>query len=77
MKLAGGPLQLGIGANFNKEKFKSKPSPFAQGILADPVAGTLCDPVNGPDPATSASATHRHPRRTRPAAIHGACSASS
>ena len=43
------------------EKFQSKPSPFAQGILADPVAGTLCDPVQRcPTPATSASATRRH-----------------
>jgi iron complex outermembrane receptor protein len=49
MKLEGGALQLGIGANFNKEKFQSKPSPFAQGILADPVLGTPCDPVNAPD----------------------------
>jgi len=49
MKMEGGPLLLGTGANVNKEKFQSKPSPFAQGILADPVAGTPCDPVNAPD----------------------------
>lgn len=46
-KLTGGPVMLGAGVNFNKEDFASKPSPFAQGILADPVAGTLCDPANG------------------------------
>lgn len=46
-KLAGGPIMLGAGVNFNKEDFASKPSPFAQGILADPVAGTLCDPAKG------------------------------
>ncbi len=43
MKLTGGPLMLGAGVNFNKEKFDSKPSLFAQGKLSDPVAGTLCD----------------------------------
>jgi iron complex outermembrane receptor protein len=41
--LPGGPLMLGVGINFNKEKFESKPSLFAQGKLSDPVAGTLCD----------------------------------
>jgi iron complex outermembrane receptor protein len=46
-KLAGGPIMLGAGVNFNKEDFASKPSPFAQGILADPVAGTPCDPAHG------------------------------
>jgi len=49
MKMEGGPLLLGTGANVNKEKFQSKPSPFAQGILADPVLGTPCDPVNAPE----------------------------
>ena len=44
-----GPVMLGLGANFNKEKFQSKPSLFAQGVLSDPVAGTMCDPVNAPD----------------------------
>jgi iron complex outermembrane receptor protein len=43
MKLTGGPLMLGAGVNFNRENFESKPSLFAQGKLADPVAGTLCD----------------------------------
>jgi iron complex outermembrane receptor protein len=47
MKLPSGPLMLGLGASWQKEKFESKPSAFAQGILADPVAGTLCDPDNG------------------------------
>ena len=46
--LPAGPLQLGVGTNFNKEKFESNPSLFAQGLLSDPVAGTLCDPVGDP-----------------------------
>jgi iron complex outermembrane receptor protein len=46
MKLEGGSMGLAAGVNFNKEKFQSKPSLFAQGKLADPVAGTLCDPAN-------------------------------
>lgn len=41
--LPAGPLLLGAGVNYNTEKFQSKPSLFAQGLLADPVAGTLCD----------------------------------
>lgn len=49
MALPAGPLLLGLGATYQKEKFTSKPSPFAQGILSDPVAGTLCDQVNAPD----------------------------
>jgi iron complex outermembrane recepter protein len=46
-RMDGGSVMLGLGANFNKEAFESKPSLFAQGKLADPVAGTLCDPANG------------------------------
>ena len=46
--LPAGALLLGTGVNFNKEKFESRPSLFAQGKLSDPVAGTLCDPA---DPA--------------------------
>ncbi len=42
-QMAGGALMLGAGVNFNKESFASNPSLFAQGVLADPVAGTLCD----------------------------------
>lgn len=42
-QLAGGAMMLGVGANINREGFESKPSLFAQGKLADPVAGTLCD----------------------------------
>ena len=42
--LTGGPMMLGLGASLMKEKFQNKPSLFAQGKLADPVAGTLCDP---------------------------------
>jgi iron complex outermembrane recepter protein len=44
--LAGGPIGLALGVNYGKEKFQSKPSLFAQGKLADPVAGTLCDPLS-------------------------------
>ncbi|CAN5319968.1 TonB-dependent receptor [soil metagenome] len=43
--LPAGPAMLGLGANFNKENYQSKPSLFAQGLLSDPVAGTLCDPT--------------------------------
>jgi iron complex outermembrane recepter protein len=45
--LAGGPMMLGAGVNYQIEKFQKKPSAFAQGLLADPVAGTPCDPANG------------------------------
>ena len=48
-ELEAGTLLLGAGVNFNRESFSSKPSLFAQGKLADPVAGTLCDPT-GADP---------------------------
>jgi iron complex outermembrane recepter protein len=44
--LAGGPMELAAGVNYGREKFQSKPSLFAQGKLADPVAGTLCDPAS-------------------------------
>jgi iron complex outermembrane recepter protein len=44
--LAGGPMALAAGVNYGKEKFQSKPSLFAQGKLADPVAGTVCDPLS-------------------------------
>lgn len=47
--MPAGPAKIGVGANYQMEKFTSKPSPFAQGILSDPVAGTPCDPVNNPD----------------------------
>ena len=50
-KMEAGSLLLGTGVNFNKESFQAKPSPFAQGLLADPVAGTLCDTTL--PPATS------------------------
>lgn len=46
-QLAGGPVMLGAGLQYYKEKFQSKPSLFAQGLLADPVAGTPADPANG------------------------------
>ena len=59
-KLSGGAIMLGTGINFNKESFESKPSLFAQGQLADPVAGILCNPAAGlpcdvrfGDPATT------------------------
>jgi iron complex outermembrane receptor protein len=41
-RLAGGGMMLGVGANINREQFSAKPSLFAQGQLADPVAGTPC-----------------------------------
>jgi iron complex outermembrane recepter protein len=46
-RMSGGAVILGTGINFNKEEFESKPSLFAQGKLADPVAGTLCNPAAG------------------------------
>jgi iron complex outermembrane receptor protein len=46
-KLPAGPMLLGAGVQHYKEKFQSKPSLFAQGLLADPVAGTAADPANG------------------------------
>ncbi len=42
-KLPGGALSLGTGININHETFNSRPGLFAQGKLADPVKGTLCD----------------------------------
>jgi len=36
----GKPVMFGAGLSYFKEKFQSKPSPFAQANLADPVAGT-------------------------------------
>ncbi len=48
MALPAGPLMLGAGVQFQRESFQSKPSLFAQGLLADPVAGAPCDPVNDP-----------------------------
>ncbi len=45
-QLAGGPMQFGTGINFFKERFESKPSLFAQGVLTNPVTGELCDPDN-------------------------------
>jgi iron complex outermembrane receptor protein len=44
MALPAGPLMLGAGVGFQRESFASRPSLYAQGRLADPVAGTLCDP---------------------------------
>ncbi|HEU4459722.1 MAG TPA: TonB-dependent receptor [Methylibium sp.] len=45
MQLAGGPLSIGTGVSYYKEKFQGRPSLFAQGRLANPVTGTLCDPA--------------------------------
>ena len=45
LAMPAGPLMLAAGVNANLEKFESKPSLFAQGRLADPVAGTICDPL--------------------------------
>jgi iron complex outermembrane receptor protein len=47
--MANGPLSLGLGASFSKEKFQSKPSLFAQGKLSDPAKGVVCDSVNAPE----------------------------
>jgi iron complex outermembrane receptor protein len=47
MQLPGGAMMLGMGVNFNREEYSSKPSLFAQGALADPAAGTLCGPSTG------------------------------
>jgi iron complex outermembrane receptor protein len=44
MRLPAGPLMLGTGVAWQRERFQSKPSLFSQAKLADPVAGTLCDP---------------------------------
>jgi len=46
LQMPAGPLMLGTGVSFQREVFQSNPSLFAQGKLADPVAGTLCDPSN-------------------------------
>jgi iron complex outermembrane receptor protein len=45
MNLPAGPLLLGAGASFQRESFQSRPSLYAQGKLANPVTGTLCDPL--------------------------------
>ena len=46
MAMPGGPMLFGTGFSYQQEKFQSNPSLFAQGKLADPVAGTLCDPTS-------------------------------
>jgi iron complex outermembrane receptor protein len=46
MKLGGGQMMLGTGFSYQWEKFRKNPSLFAQALLADPVAGTLCDPTS-------------------------------
>lgn len=46
-KLPAGPVLLGTGVQVYQEKFQSKPSLFAQGLLADPVAGTPANPAAG------------------------------
>jgi iron complex outermembrane recepter protein len=48
--LSGGQMAMAAGVNFYNEKFQGKPSPFSQAKLADPVTGTLCDPL-APDGA--------------------------
>lgn len=45
LTLPAGPMMLGTGVSFQRESFSSRPSLYAQGRLADPVAGTLCDPL--------------------------------
>ncbi len=44
--LPAGEVQLGTGVSYQIEKFQSKPSLFAQGKLANPVTGQLCDPTD-------------------------------
>lgn len=45
MQLPAGPMMVGLGVSYQRESFLSKPSLFAQGRLADPVSGVLCDPA--------------------------------
>ncbi len=44
---ANGPVQLGLGLSHTRERFASKPSLFAQGLLADPATGQPADPDHG------------------------------
>ena len=46
-QMPGGPVMLGSGINFNREKIATRPSLFAQGLLSNPVTGTLCDGTPG------------------------------
>jgi len=48
-KLSAGSLLLGTGLSMQTEKFQSKPSAFAQGLLADPVAGIPADATHPAD----------------------------
>jgi len=48
MRLPAGPMALALGAQYQRENFESKPSPFAQGITTNPVTGELCTPDLGP-----------------------------
>lgn len=48
-RLGGGPLMLAAGLSRYQEKFQSKPSLFAQGLLSDPVAGTPADATRPAD----------------------------
>lgn len=66
MNLPAGPLLLGAGINAQVEKFQSKPSLFAQAKLADPVAGTLCDPVAVFPDALACDARFGDEANTRP-----------
>lgn len=43
--MPGGNAAIGTGVQVYNEKFAGKPSLFAQGKLADPVTGRLCDPA--------------------------------
>jgi iron complex outermembrane recepter protein len=42
-----GPVVLGVGLSFHREDYESRPSLFAQGLLADPVTGELANPMAG------------------------------
>ncbi len=49
-QMAGGAVTLAAGANVNIESFRSRPSLFAQGALADPVTGRPCNPASPGEP---------------------------
>jgi iron complex outermembrane receptor protein len=49
MRLQGGAMMLGVGANINREEYASKPGLFAQGKLADPVRRHSVRPRLGSD----------------------------
>jgi iron complex outermembrane receptor protein len=50
LTLPAGAVSLAAGISINTEKFQKTPSLFAQGLLADPVAGTPCVAAGGTAP---------------------------